>query len=118
MSEKTERMDEIKAKMKDVEFKKEGLGALEFKYNIVDKDFNEKEVEFRIERTSLQTYAKARQGKTGDKLFENMIKNFIALPREASEIKYFEMSTGALEEIVEICNDFQQFPLSFQRSDK
>ena len=112
MSEKKERLAELKEKMKDTKFLKEGLGALEFKYMVTDDKFEEKEVEFRIERSSLQAYSRARSGKTGDILMANMIKNFIALPVEARDVEFFKMSSGALEEIVEICNNFQEFPLS------
>lgn len=104
---------EIRDKMVDVEFKREGLGALEFKYPIVNKEFEEKMVMFRIERTSLQTFTKINPDKGIENMLKQVLESFIALPVEARDLKYFEYSTGALTDISDICQEFQNTPLSF-----
>lgn len=109
--------EELRGKMIDPEFKKEALGALEFKYKIVNDDFEEVEVDFRIERVSLQTYSKIGEGKTGDIILGNVLKNFISQPLEARKTDYFKMCTGALQEISDICKEFQESPLSFSFTD-
>ena len=106
-------MDKFKDIIRDVEFKKEGLGALEFKMYVTNKDFEKEDVSFRIERVSLQTYSRISEGKTGDKILKDVIKNFVALPVEARDIKYFEMATGALQDLSDVCKEFQETPLSF-----
>lgn len=98
-----------------IEFKKEGLGALEFTMKVVDSEFEEKEVQFRIERVSPQTYLKIGGKEKLENMVPETIKNFIALPVEARDLDFFKFDTEALNVIGTIAGDFQNTPLAFRK---
>lgn len=102
-------------KIKDIEFKKEGMGALEFKLNVTDADWEDKEVMFRIERVSPQTYLRIAEKDGLTKSIPETFKNFIALPLEAKELDFFTYDNEALNIIGSIINGFQSSPLLFGR---
>lgn len=97
-----------------LEFKKDGLGALEFTMKVVDSEFEEKDVEFRIERVSPQTYLKIGGKEKLENMVPETIKNFIALPVEARNLDFFKFDTEALNIIGTIAGDFQNTPLAFR----
>ena len=101
-------------RISNIEFKPEGLGALEFTINMVDETWQEKPVDFRLERVSPQTFLKIA-GKEGiEKSFVETLSNFVALPVEARNIDFFKFDTGAMEIVGTISNDFQKTPLVFR----
>lgn len=101
-------------RISNVVFKPEGLGALEFTLKVIDETWQEKEVDFRIERVSPQTFLKIAQNNTIEKSFVETINNFVALPVEARNIDFFQYDTGAMEILGTISNDFQKTPLVFR----
>lgn len=100
--------------IKDIEFKAEGLGALEFVFGITDESFEKKDVKFRLERVSPQTYLKLSGNEKLEKVVPETFKNFIALPVEARNLDFFQYDTEALNILGSIINDFQGLPRLFR----
>lgn len=100
--------------IKDIEFKTEGLGALEFKMNVTDASWETKEVEFRIERVTPQTFLKIADKKGLEGGISETLKNMVALPVEARETDFFTYDTEALGVLSKVCTEFQKTPLVFR----
>lgn len=102
-------------KIKDMEFKREGMGALEFKINVTDAEWEDREVLFRIERVSPQTYLMIAEKDGLTKSIPQTLQNFIALPGEAKKLDFFTYDNEALNIIGAVINGFQSSPLLFGR---
>ena len=102
-------------KIKDMEFKREGMGALEFKLNVTDAEWEDREVLFRIERVSPQTYLMIAEKDGLTKSIPQTLQNFIALPVEAKKLDFFTYDNEALNIIGAVINGFQSSPLLFGR---
>ncbi|MGL4628957.1 MAG: hypothetical protein ACRCUR_05670 [Cetobacterium sp.] len=102
-------------KIKDMEFKREGMGALEFKLGVTDAEWEEKEVLFRIERVSPQTYLMIAEKDGLTKSIPQTLQNFVAMPMEAKKLDFFTYDNEALNIIGSIINGFQSSPLLFGR---
>lgn len=102
-------------KIKDMEFKREGMGALEFKLNVTDAEWEDREVLFRIERVSPQTYLMIAEKDGLTKSIPQTLQNFIALPIEAKKLDFFTYDNEALNIIGAVINGFQSSPLLFGR---
>ena len=102
-------------KVKDMEFKREGMGALEFKLNVTDAEWEDREVLFRIERVSPQTYLMIAEKDGLTKSIPQTLQNFIALPVEAKKLDFFTYDNDALNIIGAVINGFQTSPLLFGR---
>lgn len=102
-------------KIKDMEFKREGMGALEFKLNVTDAEWEDIEVLFRIERVSPQTYLMIAEKDGLTKSIPQTLQNFIALPIEAKKLDFFTYDNEALNIIGAVINGFQSSPLLFGR---
>lgn len=102
-------------KVKDMEFKREGMGALEFKLNVTDAEWEDREVLFRIERVSPQTYLMIAEKDGLTKSIPQTLQNFIALPVEAKKLDFFTYDNEALNIIGAVINGFQSSPLLFGR---
>lgn len=100
-------------KISNIEFKKEGLGALELDLKISNADWEEKDVHFRIERVSPQTYLKIGGKEKLEQSIPETFKNFIALPVEAREIDFFSYDSEAIVILGQVIAKFQQTPLLF-----
>lgn len=100
-------------KINNIEFKKEGLGALEFDLKVSNADWEEKDVHFRIERVSPQTYLKIGGKEKLEQSIPETFKNFIALPVEAREIDFFSYDSEAIVILGQVIAKFQQTPLLF-----
>ncbi|SKA07769.1 hypothetical protein SAMN02745174_02466 [Cetobacterium ceti] len=110
---KLEIKEEIKEKIKNLEFKKEHLGAIEFSFSVTNSNFEKEDVEFRIERVTPQTFLKLTD-KTGNlQITEEALRSFISLPLEAKKLDFFKFDNEALGEIVDIATTFQQQPLLY-----
>lgn len=112
---KLEISEEIKEKIKNLDFKKEHLGAIEFTMPVTNKEFEEEDVEFRLERVTPQTYLRLADKKGNLQMSEDVLQNFVSLPLEAKKLDFFKMDNQALSEILEIATTFQQQPLLFRR---
>ena len=102
-------------KIKDMEFKREGMGALEFKLNVTDAEWEDREVLFRIERVSPQTYLMIAEKDGLTKSIPQTLQNFVAMPMEAKKLDFFTYDNEALNIIGAIINGFQSSPLLFGR---
>ncbi|MEG2347393.1 MAG: hypothetical protein RSB50_06900 [Cetobacterium sp.] len=102
-------------KVKDMEFKREGMGALEFKLNVTDAEWEDREILFRIERVSPQTYLMIAEKDGLTKSIPQTLQNFIALPVEAKKLDFFTYDNEALNIIGAVINGFQSSPLLFGR---
>ncbi|MGL5779672.1 hypothetical protein [Cetobacterium sp.] len=102
-------------KVKDMEFKREGMGALEFKLNVTDAEWEDREVLFRIERVSPQTYLRIAEKDGLTKSVPETLHNFISLPVEAKKIDFFTYDNEALNVVGSIISGFQSSPLLFGR---
>lgn len=100
-------------KISNMEFKKEGLGALEFDLKVTNAEFEEKDVHFRIERVSPQTFLKIGGKEKLEQMVPETFKNFIALPVEARDIEFFSYDGDAMSILGQIASKFQQTPLLF-----
>ncbi|MHA4986983.1 hypothetical protein [Cetobacterium somerae] len=102
-------------KIKEMEFKREGMGALEFKLNVTDAEWEDREVLFRIERVSPQTYLMIAEKDGLTKSIPQTLQNFVAMPMEAKKLDFFTYDNEALNIIGAIINGFQSSPLLFGR---
>lgn len=102
------------AKVSNVEFKKEGLGALEFDLIVGDSTFEGKEVHFRIERAPAQTFIRISSKKDLDEIIEETLKSFVALPIEAKKINFFDFDADALTILTTLTTALQTKPFSFR----
>lgn len=112
--EDQKKVDKIINKFENVEFKAEGLGALEFNVEIFSKDFKLEKIPFRIERVSLQAADKVLKdnlNKIED--MEKVLSTFIAFPKEATKLNYFDLDYSAMSDIAELIALFQSTPFSF-----
>lgn len=115
--EEQKKVNEILKKFKNVEFKPEGLGALEFNVEIFSENFMVEEIPFRIERVSLQVADKVLKNNL-DKIedMEKVLATFIAFPKEATKLSYFNLDYNAMSDIAELIALFQSTPFSFTES--
>ena len=107
--------DEQLEKVTNLEFKKEGLGALEFDLKIVDETWEEKPVHFRVERVSPQTYLKITAKDNVEDIMPEILKNFIAQPSEARNLDFYKYGSETMGIISNIITSFQETPLLFNR---
>lgn len=109
------KIKKIIEKFEDVEFKAEGLGALEFTAEIFTKKFELEKIPFRIERVALQVAEKVLKGveKGEAKDIEKVLGTFVAYPKEATELSLFDMDYDVLGSIVELIGEFQSTPFLF-----
>lgn len=107
--------DEQLEKVTNLEFKKEGLGALEFDLKIVDETWEEKPVHFRVERVSPQTYLKITAKDNVEDIMPEVLKNFIAQPSEARNLDFYKYGSETMGIISNIITSFQETPLLFNR---
>ena len=107
--------DEQLEKVTNLEFKKEGLGALEFDLKIVDETWEEKPVRFRVERVSPQTYLKITAKDNVEDIMPEVLKNFIAQPSEARNLDFYKYGSETMGIISNIITSFQETPLLFNR---
>lgn len=105
-------------KISNIEFKKEHLGALEFDLKVTDETWQEKDVHYRIERVSPQTYLKISTKENMEDIMEGLLKNFIAQPVEAKELDFYKYGSETIGIISKIISTFQETPLLFVRGDK
>lgn len=105
--------DEQLEKVTNLEFKKEGLGALEFDLKIVDETWEEKPVHFRVERVSPQTYLKITAKDNVEDIMPEVLKNFIAQPSEARNLDFYKYGSETMGIISNIITSFQETPLLF-----
>ena len=105
--------DEQLEKVTNLEFKKEGLGALEFDLKIVDETWEEKPVHFRVERVSPQTYLKITGKDNVEDIMPEVLKNFIAQPSEARNLDFYKYGSETMGIISNIITSFQETPLLF-----
>ncbi len=98
----------------NVEFKTEGLGALEFEKEMYSKGFELQKVKFRIERVPLQIANKLLEKENfGTREIEETLKNYIAEPAEARNIGFFELDYNSMNDIMELIASFQVNPFFF-----
>ena len=112
---KLEIREEIKEKIQNLDFKKEHLGAIEFEFQVTNKDFEAETIDFRIERVTPQTFLKLTDKKGNLQITEEALQSFIAFPPEAKKLSFFNMDNEALNQIIEIATTFQQQPLLYAR---
>lgn len=113
-AEDQKKVNELLKKFKNVEFKPEGLGALEFNVEMYSEKFKVEEIPFRIERVSLQVADKVLKdnlNKIED--MEKVLATFIAFPKEATKLSYFNLDYNAMSDIAELIALFQSTPFSF-----
>lgn len=113
-AEDQKKVNELLKKFKNVEFKPEGLGALEFNVEMFSEKFKVEEIPFRIERVSLQVADKVLKdnlNKIED--MEKVLATFIAFPKEATKLNYFNLDYNAMSDIAELIALFQSTPFSF-----
>lgn len=103
------------SKISNLEFKKEHLGALEFDLKVVDETWEEKDVHYRIERVSPQTYLKISSKEGMEDIVGELLKNFIAQPVEAKELDFYKYGTETIGILSNIISSFQETPLLFIR---
>lgn len=101
-------------KIKNVEFKPEHLGALEFDLLVTDCEFNYKEVHFRIERVPTQTALRIGDTKELENMVPKSLESFVALPVEAKQLEYFDYDNDALTILSTIISKFQISPSIFR----
>lgn len=111
---KLELKEEQIAKISNMEFKKEHLGALEFDLMVTDAEFEEKPVHFRIERVPAETFLKIGAIDELYKMAPKTLENFVALPIEAKKLNYFDYDTSALNILITIITSFQATPSIFR----
>ena len=111
--EQQKKIAEILENFSNVNFKPEGLGALEFEKEIFSKNFEVETVKFRIERVALQIADKLENEKEDLKATEKILKTFIALPEEARYTNFFELDYDAMKEIIQLISQFQVTPFLF-----
>ena len=113
-AEDQKKVNELLKKFKNVEFKPEGLGALEFNVEMFSEKFKVEEIPFRIERVSLQVADKVLKDNL-DKIedMEKVLATFIAFPKEATKLNYFNLDYNAMSDIAELIALFQSTPFSF-----
>ena len=111
--EQQKKIAEILENFSNVNFKPEGLGALEFEKEIFSKNFEVETVKFRIERVALQIADKLENEKEDLKATEKILKTFIALPEEARYTDFFELDYDAMKEIIQLISQFQVTPFLF-----
>lgn len=111
--EQQKKIAEILENFSNVNFKPEGLGALEFEKEIFSKNFEVETVKFRIERVALQIADKLENEKEDLKTTEKILKTFIALPEEARYTNFFELDYDAMKEIIQLISQFQVTPFLF-----
>lgn len=100
----------------NVEFKTEGLGALEFEKEMYTKDFELKNIKFRIERVALQIANKLlEKDNFGSKEIDETLKNYVAEPSEARSVGFFELDYNAMNDILELIATFQANPFFFTK---
>ncbi len=102
--EQQKKIAEILENFSNVNFKPEGLGALEFEKEIFS---------IRIERVALQIADKLENEKEDLKATEKILKTFIALPEEARYTNFFELDYDAMKEIIQLISQFQVTPFLF-----
>lgn len=109
------KIKKIIEKFESVEFKPEGLGALEFTAEIFTKKFELEKIPFRIERVALQVAEKVLKGaESGEaKDIEKVLSTFVAYPRQASSLDFFDMDYEILGNVVELIGEFQSTPFLF-----
>lgn len=113
-AEDQKKVNELLKKFKNVEFKPEGLGALEFNVEMFSEKFKVEEIPFRIERVSLQVADKVLKdnlNKIED--MEKVLATFIAFPKEATKLSYFNLDYNVMSDIAELIALFQSTPFSF-----
>lgn len=106
--------DEQIEKIKNIEFKKEHLGALEFDLLVTDAEFEEKNVHFRIERVPVETFLKIGNMEDLSKIIPKTLSNFIALPLEAKKSDFFTYDGDALSILSNLISTFQLQPILFR----
>ena len=113
-AEDQKKVNELLKKFKNVEFKPEGIGALEFNVEMFSEKFKVEEIPFRIERVSLQVADKVLKDNL-DKIedMEKVLATFIAFPKEATKLNYFNLDYNAMSDIAELIALFQSTPFSF-----
>ena len=111
--EQQKKIAEILENFSNVNFKPEGLGALEFEKEIFSKNFEVETVKFRIERVALQIADKLENEKEDLKTTEKILKTFIALSEEARYTNFFELDYDAMKEIIQLISQFQVTPFLF-----
>lgn len=111
--EQQKKITEILENFSNVNFKPEGLGALEFEKEIFLKNFEVETVKFRIERVALQIADKLENEKEDLKTTEKILKTFIAFPEEARYTHFFELDYDSMKEIIQLISQFQVTPFLF-----
>lgn len=112
--EDQKKVNEILKKFKNVEFKTEGIGALEFTAKIYTKNFKMEDIPFRIERVSLQVADKVlKENLNKIEDMEKVLGTFIAYPKEATKLDYFDLDYSAMGDIAELIGLFQSTPFLF-----
>lgn len=101
-------------KIKNIEFKKEHLGALEFNLTVTDAEFNEKEEHFRIERVPTETALRIGDIEKLAQLVPKSLESFVALPVEAKKLNYFDFDNEALTVLSTVISKFQMTPSIFK----
>ena len=113
--EKIEKLNKVLGNFSNVEFKTDGLGALEFEKEIFMKNFEVEKVKFRIERVAMQVAEKLGDGKEEVKAVEKVLGAFIASPSEARSANFFELDYTAMSQIIELIGEFQATPFLFTK---
>lgn len=107
-------LEKIKEKgLKNVEFKKEYLGTLEFELEIMTKNFRKEPVIFKIDRMSSSTFMKITEEKDELKIGQLVLSKFIAHPAEARDIEFFNLDMDSMITVIEVIQEFQNTPSLF-----
>lgn len=106
--------EEQLAKINNLEFKKEHLGALEFDLTVTDAEFEEKEVHFRVERVPAETFVRIGSTDEIHKMIPKSLESFVSLPLEARKINFFDYDNEALTILISLITAFQTTPSIFR----
>lgn len=108
-------MDPMLELMDNVTFKREGLGALEFDFEVGNDNFEQIKHKFRVERVPQQTILSIQHTKDEAEKMKKLFENTVVEPVGANKIEFYEFDNEAMAYLSIIINKFLDVPFRFVR---